>query len=195
MKRLQLIEYGIISIGLISGYKFLENVVSVIFQLAYAFSDGLVDRISLLLPVFVLLAVYGLCFVILIRKSGQIATWLQGNTPNDHIAVQLELKTLLYIILIGIMIFSIIKHSPKIIYYLFESFKNEISSKNLFTERATSVRQDEFVLSSIQVIFAFLAIYFARNNTGLFICKNATDALTFQSESETKEECSPLKRR
>lgn len=186
MKRSQLIEYGIISIGLISGYKFLENVVSVIFQLAYAFSDGLVDRISLLLPVFVLLAVYGLCFVILIRKSGQIATWLQGNTPNDHIAVRLEAKTLLYVILIGIMIFSIISHIPKIVYYLYESFKNEISSKNLFTTRETSVRKGEFVLSSIQVIIAFLAIYFARNITGLFIRKNAADELTFQSEPETK---------
>ena len=84
------------------------------------------------------------------------------------------------------MIFSIISHIPKIVYYLYESFKNEISSKNLFTTRETSVRKDEFVLSSIQVIIAFLAIYFARNITGLFIRKNAADELTFQSEPETK---------
>lgn len=187
MKRSQLIEYGIITIGLIAGYKFLENAVSVIFQLAYAFSEDLINRISLLLPVFILLAVYGLCFVILIRKSGPIATWLQGNTPNDHVPVRLEAKTLLFVIIIGIMIFSIISHIPKIIYYLFESFKNEISSRNLFTERETAVRKDEFVLSSIQVIIAFLAIYFAKNITGLFVRKNAADELTFQSEPETKE--------
>jgi len=187
MKRSQLIEYGIITIGLVSGYKFLENIISVIFQLAYAFKDDLIDRISLLMPPFVLLAAYGICFFILIRRSGQIATWLQGDSPNDHLAVKIDKKTLLYIVLIGIMTFSLITHVPKIIYYLYESFKNQVSSRNLFTVTETVVSKSQFVLSALQAIIALLAIYFARTITGWFIRSNPADELTFQSTPETKE--------
>jgi hypothetical protein len=186
MKRSQLIEYGIITVGLVCGYKFLDNGLSVLFQLAYFFAEGPVERLSILLPTFVLLAVYGICFMVLIRRSGQIATWLQGDKPNEQLAIKIDSKTLLHIVLTGIMIASIINHIPNVIIYLYESFKNQVSSKNLFTAREITVTKSDFLLSALQLIIAFLAIYFARTITGWLIRKQATDELTFQSEPETK---------
>ena len=187
MKRSQLIEYGIITVGLVCGYKFLENGLSVLFQLAYFFAEGPVERLSILLPTFVLLAVYGICFIVLIRRSGQVATWLQGDIPNEQLAIKIDSKTLLYIVLTGIMIASIINHVPNVLIYLYESFRNEISSKNLFTARETTVTKSEFLLSSLQLIIALIAIYFARTITGCLNRKKATNELTFQSEPKTKE--------
>ena len=187
MKRSQLIEYGIITVGLVCGYKFLENGLAVIFQLVYYLSEGPADRLSILLPSFVLLTVYGICFILLIRRSGQIASWLQSESPNDQLAIKLDIKSLLYIVLVGVTISSTINHIPKAIIYLFESFKNEVSSKNLFTTRETTVTKNEFILSALHLVIATIAIYFARNITGWLIRKTPVDELTFQSEKETKD--------
>lgn len=187
MKRSQLIEYGIITVGLVCGYKFLDNGLSVLFQLAYFFADGPVERLSILLPTFVLLAVYGICFIVLIKRSGQLATWLQGDMPNEQLAFKIDSKTLLYIVLIGIMISSAINNFPNVVIYLYESFKNEVSSKNLFTTREITVSKSEFLLSLLQLVIALLAIYFSRTITGWFIRRNAADELTFQSDPETKD--------
>jgi hypothetical protein len=187
MKRSQLIEFGIITVGLICGYKFLENVLSVLFQLVYYMAEGPADRLSIFLPTIALLTVYGICFAVLIKRSGQIATWLQGESPNDQLALKIDSKTLLYIILIGLMISSAINHLPKVIIYLFETFKNEISAKNLFTPREITVTKNEFLLSALQLVIAALVIYFAKNIAGWFIRKNAAEKLTFESANESTD--------
>ena len=186
MKRSQLIEFGIVAIGLISGYKFFENTISVFFQFAYLYADEGMERLRMLLPALIMLVAYGTGFYFLIKKSNRLASWLQGNYPNDTIPLKTDARSLLHVILLGITMFTLISNAPKVIFYLLESFKNEVSNKNLFTETTTIISKSEFWHSFAEVVIALIATIFARTISGWFIRTNPVDGLTFQTTDETK---------
>lgn len=187
MKRSQLVEFGIIAIGIICGYQFLDNTISVLFQLAYSYIDGSAGTLNFILPVLMMIAVYGSCFVLFIKKSRQIAARLLGNGPDEQVAVKADFQSLLYITFLGILGVSFLTPLPKIIYYLLETFKNEVSSKNLFTSTDTAVSKYQFFLAVLQLALALTGLYFAKTITGWFLKNNPADELSFESNPEIKE--------
>jgi hypothetical protein len=183
---MQLIEFGIVAIGLISGYKFFENTIAVFFQFAYLYADEGMEKLRMLLPALIMLLIYGTGFYFLIKKNGQLASWLQWDGPNDIISIKTDARSLLHVILLGIIMFTLISNAPKVLFYLLESIKNEVSHKILFTETTTIISKSDFWLSLAEVVIALPVTLFARTISSWFIRTNPVDELTFQSIVETK---------
>jgi hypothetical protein len=114
MKRIQLIEYGIVVIGIIFAFKFFESVFSGLIQLFYYFQAG-GGAISVLLPTVIMIAVYGISFITIIRRSHQIALYLSGKDSKEDLHLKIGKRPLLRVILIGICVAAILSNLAEVI--------------------------------------------------------------------------------
>jgi H+/gluconate symporter-like permease len=178
MKRTQLIEWGIVTVALIFGYKFFDSLFVLLVQLSYDL--GSLDKV--LTRFIVLCAVYALSFVLLIRNSSQVAKWVSGPSPNDVIQVKINKRSLLQVILIGICVGTILSNIGYILLYLFEIFKNEAG--RLHEAGDNMVSKYRFTIAALEAIVAFVLLYFSKDVSGWFIRKNKGEELTFESEAE-----------
>ncbi len=183
MKRAQLIEYSILIIGLIFGYKFFESILSAIVQIFYSFQNS-GDFFDALLPTLLFVAVYAICFVILIKRSGQIATYISKDSANETIAVKIDKRSLLHVILIGIAAVTILSNIAEIILYLFDTFKKEVGGRNMYDSDTSPVSKYQFKTAAVQTIIGLVVLYFSKDICGWFIRKNEADQLTFESTNE-----------
>jgi hypothetical protein len=94
MKRTQLIEFGIITIGLIFGYKAFDSFFSTLIQVFFMFGGIGTDDLGALLPTLLIFVAYTVCFIILIRKSRQIAIYLNGLSADENVPFKIG-KTVL----------------------------------------------------------------------------------------------------
>ncbi len=182
MKRTQLIEWGIITIGLIFGYKLFEGIFSALLALFYDFSP---DRSNDLVKLTIYFLTYAVSLILLIRKSSLIAKWLNGTSENDNIPVKISKRSLLQIILLGICIATILSNIGYILLYLFEIFKNEVGRSH--DPGNNMVSKYRFTISALESIIAFVVLYYSKDISGWIIQKNEADELTFESDLENKQ--------
>ena len=186
MKRTQLIEAGILIVGLIFGYKFFESIISLVIQLVFSFSYML--EMSAFFPALVYIVFYAGCFVLLIRQSNYIAKYLGANADDTVIPIKINKRALLHVTLIVLAIITILSSLPEIIIYLFESFRNEVNSKSFYDDARTIISKEKFTYSAVGTIIAFLLIYFSKTISSWFFQKDPAEELTFDSTSENKTE-------
>ncbi len=186
MKRVQLIEYGIITIGLIFGYKAFESFFATIIQLFYMFGGIGIDDIGSLQPTFLILTAYTVCFILLIRRSGQIAVYLAGMSSSENVPFKIGKRSLLQVVLIGICAATILTNLAEVMLYLFETFKQEAGRRNTGNE-GTSVSKYMFKVAAVRSIIAFVVLYLSKDISNWFIRKNEVDELTFDTTIETQE--------
>jgi hypothetical protein len=187
MKRIQLIEWGIIAIALIFGYKAFEGFLSLIMQFIAIIISG--DEIYPLFIAFLLSAIYFVCLVVLIRNSRTIAVYLNGpQKGEDDIHFKIGKRPLLQVILIGICSFTIITNVANVIYFIVKAFKDEaggdagMNKYLMLTRDQTSIPA---IISAIQIVFAIIIIYYSKNIAYTLIRKNEVDELTLDSKSES----------
>lgn len=180
MKRTQLIEWGIITVALIFGYKFFESLFSILVQVVYGF--GRDELGGSLLRLLIITGIYALGFILMIRKSSQIAGWVNGPSENDTLAIKINKRSLLQVILIGICIVTILSKIAEIVLYLFETFKQEVGRRHEPVDNYAS--NYRFKLAAIETIVAFVILFFSKDVSGWFIRKNEAEELTFESEPE-----------
>ncbi|HUR64758.1 MAG TPA: hypothetical protein VMZ03_00275 [Chitinophagaceae bacterium] len=183
MKRIQLIEYGIIVIGLIFGFKFFESVFSGLVQLFYFFQAG-GGALEVLLPTVIMVAIYGISFITIIRRSSQIAVYLSGKNINDDLALKMGKRPLLRVILIGICVAAILSNLAEVILYLFETFRNEVGRGSFYEEETGKMSNYAFKLSAIKMIFAVVILYFAKDISYWLVRRDEVEELTFDSDPE-----------
>ncbi len=187
MKRSQLIEWGIVTIGLIFGYKFFEGVFTALVQIFYGFQAGGIDMFSVMLPTLILVAIYGVFFIMVIRKSSQIASYLAGTEKQEAVPLKIGKRSLLQIVLIALCVATVLSDVAEILLYLFETFKNEAGRKRYFETDTTTVTKYAFKIAAIQTIVALVVLYFSKEISGWFIRKNEADELTFDSSPEKEQ--------
>jgi hypothetical protein len=180
MKRTQLIEWGLITVALIFGYKFFEYTISFLVQVLYAFGE--IDLGKLALRFLLICGAYATGFFILIRKSSQLASWINGPVENDSINIKINKQSLLQVILIGVCSATILANIAEIISYLFEIFKQEVGRSHDPIDNKDS--NHLFKLAAIRTIIAFVVLYFSKDISNSFLRKNEADKLTFESETE-----------
>jgi hypothetical protein len=179
MKRIQLIEWGIVTVGLICGYKLLEGLFAVLLRILYDVAPGMGSD---LIRMVIYYLAYAISFILLIRKSAPIAQWLNGPLANDTISIKINKRSLLQVILMSICAITFISNIATIAVYLFEQFKNEAGR---FREPVdTFANNYRFKIAALQSIVAFVILYFSKDISGWFIRKNDAEELTFESEPE-----------
>jgi hypothetical protein len=179
MKRIQLIEWGVVTVGLIAGYKFFEGIFEILLRILYDIAPGMANDLARMAIYYL---AYAASFILLIRKSSHIAKWLNGPSANDTISIKINKRSLLQVILIGICALTIVSNIATIALYLFETFKNKAG---MYHEPVDTFARDyRFKIAALQTIVALVILYFSKDISGWFIRKNEADELTFESTPE-----------
>jgi len=184
MKKAQLIEWGIITIGIIFGYKFFEATFSGIVQMVFSLTSGVGDLGTILLPTFLLIILYLILFLFLIRRSEQIANYLSNNTAGGNVPVKIGKRSLLQVILIGVCAATIIANLADILLYAVEIFTKEAGSKKMYEEFDNSGPRGEFKVRLIRVIVAGVVLFFSKDISNWFVKRDEVDELVFDSNPE-----------
>ncbi|HEX7903586.1 MAG TPA: hypothetical protein VF487_06890 [Chitinophagaceae bacterium] len=179
MKKTQLIEWGIITVGIIFGYKFLEGAFSFLFELLYS-PDTTGSYAMKWLLVIIL---YVLVFFLTLRNSGKIALYLNPGTENDSIPFKIRKTSLIQVILIAICVTSIFSNIAEILVYIYEVFKQSINQK--ITLSRTVPNKLSFQLAVVESLVALIILCFSRDIAGWFIRKKETDELVLDSNPES----------
>jgi len=185
MKRAQLIEWGIIVIALIFGYKFFEAIITFFIQLIYGFDGRLIvpDVLRALLAI----GLYIACFAILIKNSDKIAQYMSraADPSANELAVKIGKRSMLQVILIAICITTILSGIADIIYYVFEMFKTGVQRRGFEDPPMNFLPgQYVFIVKVIQLILAVIVIVASKNISELLIRKSEADELVFDSKPE-----------
>jgi len=122
MKKLQLVELGVISVVLIIGYNMITTLFSIITTLLFGFGTAIGENILfILLPSILFFAFYTITFFILGRNVTRIAKFFcrQGD---DMLAFNLNKAAVLHVIIIAICLYSFLQTIPDILEYLINRF-------------------------------------------------------------------------
>lgn len=181
MKRTALIEWGLITVALIFGFKFLTSFLSIFVQAIFSYSSTDTEVVVKILLVSIL---YLAAFMILIRQSQKIAEFINGPAHADDILpLSIGKRALLHVIIIAVCIVSITSNIATIIYSIFDLFKKEVRSNGLLdimNEADTS--RYSLILAVIETVTAIIILAFSKKIADALIRKDELDELTFDSK-------------
>ena len=122
MKKLQLVELGVISVVLIIGYKMITTLFSMITTLLFSFDSSAGEQIFfILLPTILFFAFYTITFFILGRNITRIAKFFCRQS-DDLLAFNLNKAAVLHVIIIAICLSSFLRTIPYMLDYFIKKF-------------------------------------------------------------------------
>jgi hypothetical protein len=170
MKRVQLIEIGILSVALICGYKFFESLISTIITTLYQFTYGYPEPWTFIFQYLIFTAIYFTAFFLLIKYCKWIADYIdkKGQQPitdaeSDTINISLQQSSLLFIILVAVCLITLIAEIPVILISVYNYFKKEAGGL-----RRGSVDDLNFKSAAIKFIFTLIILFYARSISSWF---------------------------
>ena len=181
MKKTQFIEWGIIIVALVFGYKFFESIFEVLIQLLYRFEslDGY------LLKMLLVLAMYAVVFILLIRNSGKIAEWLNASSAaSDPVPFRLGIRSLLQVVLITICASTILFNIDTVVLYLYDLVREDVGRRPVRTGFNFETGKFAFQAALVKSLVAVLVICFSKDISGWFIRPGEPDELVLESVTE-----------
>jgi hypothetical protein len=122
MKKLQLVELGIISIVLIIGYNMITTLFSIITSLLFSLDNITGKEIFFVfLPSILYFAFYTITFFILGRNVTRIAKFFCRHS-DDLLVFNLNKAAVLHVIIIAICLYSFLRTIPDILEYFINRF-------------------------------------------------------------------------
>jgi len=122
MKKLQLVELGVISVVLIIGYNMITTLFSIITSLLFSFGTTTGENIFfIILPTILFFAFYTITFFILGRNVTRIAKFFCRQS-DDQLAFNLNKAALLHVIIIAICLSSFLRTIPDLLEYMINKF-------------------------------------------------------------------------
>lgn len=185
MKRVQLIEWGIIVVGLIFGYKFFESIFVLISQLILGFDSDMLTG-KFFVRMLLVAAIYAISFVAIIRNSHQVASFVNGGAVNNSLPIKIGRRSALQIVLIAICVVQILSGLVDILIYLYDSFKGK--DYRIDSQFDTSISKQAFQTEAIKVIVALVVVAFSKELANLFFRKNEPDELVLESKPMDEED-------
>ena len=184
MKISQLAEYSIIVAGVIFGYRFIDNLFYLLYQLLmvsgeYGFSMKYHFR-----SIF-FIAVYFAAFILLIRYSGAIARWVLRSEADRATGLTISWQHMLWVVLIGMSVSVIITNLPDTLRYLYKSFQRGAGSSKLDPDE-WELQKEALINATFKTAAAMLILVFYRPVSQWFIRKHEANDLIFESKEENK---------
>ena len=122
MKKLQLVELGVISVVLIIGYNMITTLFSIIISLLFSIDTTSGKQILfILLPAILYFAFYTITFFILGRNITRIAKFFCKQS-DDQLPSNLNKAAVLHVIIIAICLISFLRTIPDTLEYLINRF-------------------------------------------------------------------------
>lgn len=124
MKKLQLVELGVIATALIVGYKMITSLLTLITSLLFGFGTGISrNTMMIILPTILYLAFYMITFFLLARNIKAIAGFFCRDS-NEILEFKLNKIAVLHVIIIAICLISFLETIPHIIQFMISKFIN-----------------------------------------------------------------------
>ena len=164
MKRVELIEIGILAVVIILGIRVIETLLNVLIYSLYSFSSNF-DRLgNYIWPNVISLAVYFLGFFVLLKNTKWIATYINGkNSEANDTVLRIQKAELLYIIIIAVCIAIILSEAATILIYAFDYFKNVAAGyKSSPPISEGTIRLASFKTAAVKLILTLVLLYFAK---------------------------------
>jgi hypothetical protein len=173
MKRIQLIEIGILIVALIVGFKSIESLFSVIVLFLYqTMDDGRSGGWSFIIRYLVVAIIYFAAFLFLVNKTKWLAFYMNRQSdlkPDllteepERINIRVQQTGLLYIGLVVLCISSIVAHLPALLIYVYDYFKEIVGGVKGYAEPiGESKEYIEFKTAAVSIIVTIVILAFAK---------------------------------
>ena len=124
MKKLQLVELGIIATALIMGYKMITSLLTLMTSLLFGFGTGIGGNLMMaILPTVLFFAFYTITFFLLARNIKPLAKFICREN-EELLEFKLTKTAVLHVIIIGICLSYLLQTIPDIIQYIAGKFIN-----------------------------------------------------------------------
>ncbi len=180
MKKIQLIETGILAVALICGYKFFDSLISTAITTLYQFAYGYGDAWTAILQYLILAGIYFGFFILLIRKRSVIANFIdkQGQegsavADDDQFRINIHQNNLLFVIIIALCLITLITEVPSIVIGIYSYFKKEVSGTD--PPGYNSVENLNFKAAAIKVVITVIVLGYAKQISHWFSKSAAKD--------------------
>ncbi|MBK6827629.1 MAG: hypothetical protein IPG86_12505 [Chitinophagaceae bacterium] len=182
MKISQLAEYSIIVAGVIFGFRFVDNLFFLLYQLLmYSGEYGFSMKYHLRSLFFI--TVYFAAFVLLIRYSGTIARWLLREDANRVTGLTISWQHVLWGVMIGMSLSIIVTSLPDTLSFLYKSFQKGSGSSKLDLDQ-WDLQKEELKSATFRTAIALAILVFYRPISHWFIRKHEANDLIFESKEE-----------
>jgi hypothetical protein len=122
MKKLQLVELGVISVGLVIGYEMITTLFSIITTLLFSFGIHAGENILfIILPSILFFAFYTIAFFIIGKNITPIARFFCRNS-DDLPEFNLNKAAVIHVVIIAICLSSFLRTIPGILEYFTNNF-------------------------------------------------------------------------
>lgn len=127
MKKTDALQLVVITFAMYCGMQFLIGLPSLIFYLYYWFGQGLNGGgyMETLIISIITLASYLLMALMGIKQSGKIADWIDEKVSSNIPPVNINIRGALFISLVAVAIYGLIKNIPGNLTQLYAYFKEE----------------------------------------------------------------------
>ncbi len=178
MKRAQFIEWGIIVVAIIFGYRTFESIISLLVQIIFTIDERIM--VPEILKTLLAIAINAVAFIVLIKNSKRIAGYLDrpATEPADALKINIGKRSLLQVILVAICLETILSDISYLLLYVFDAFKNHDGFGDFFPGR------HNLVADIIQVVLAVIIIAVSKKIADVLIPRNEADELVFDSTPE-----------
>lgn len=124
MKKLQLVELGIVATALIMGYKMIASLLTLMTSLLFGFGTGVSGNLMMaILPTVLFFAFYTITFFLLARNIKPLAKFICREN-DELLEFKLTKVAVLHVIIIAICLSSFLQTIPEIIQYIANKFIN-----------------------------------------------------------------------
>ena len=168
MKKIQLIEIGILAAAIISGYKFFDSIISAVISTLYRFAYNYGDTWTTVVQYFLLSGMYFAFFIALVKKRKIIAEFIdkQGESEGDgQLPVNVNQRNLLFVILISLCVVTLINEIPPIVIGIYYYFKREASGNQ---SGGYTLEDLNFKAAAIKLVFTVIVLGYARQISNWF---------------------------
>ena len=168
MKKLQLVELGIIATVLIMGYKMITSLLTLITSLLFGFGTGIGRNIMMaILPTVLFFAFYTITFFLLARNIKPLARFICRDR-DEPLEFKLNKVAVLHVIIIAVCLSSFLQTIPDIIQYVGGKFLSAEQYGEDFEPDQWRTDKIRFWNSLIGFIISVILLITAKNIASFF---------------------------
>ena len=168
MKKLQLVELGIVATALIMGYKMVTSLLTLLTSLLFGFGTGIGSNLWMaILPTVMFFAFYSITFFLLARNIKPLARFICAD-HEENVDLNLNNVAVLHVIIIVVCLISFLQTLPDIIQYVATSFLGSDQPGDDFEPAASRTGKVKFWNSLIGFAISVLLLITSKNIAAFF---------------------------
>ena len=168
MKKLQLVELGVIATALIMGYKMITSLLTLMTSLLFGFRTGIGRNIMMaILPTVLFFAFYTIVFFLLARNIKAIARFFCRD-KDEALEFNLNKVAVLHVIIIAVCLSSFLQTIPDIIQFIAGKFINTDQYREDFEAAEWRADKIKFWNSLIGFVISVILLITSKNIASFF---------------------------